>query len=147
MIETVALPELMVIGFVVEAPWTELPQAVPAAWRRLFAAPTGASNFLEASLSETGGVYRELVGYLAAAASDLPEGMERVVFPAGRYLRLRHEGPVTDIHLGFGRLLEHARAHGLAVEPLKLDFGYRSDGQDGAHELHVRLKDAVLRLA
>ena len=66
MIETIDLPELVVIGILVEAPWQELPVKVPAAWQALFAAGTGAGAFLEASLSVENGVYREIVGYLAA---------------------------------------------------------------------------------
>jgi predicted transcriptional regulator YdeE len=147
MIETVELPELIVIGIAVEAPWTALAEVVPAAWQRLFAAPTEASSFLEVSLSETDGLYQEMVGFLAAAATEVPAGLERRVVPAGRYLRLRHDGPVTDIPPGFGALLAHAKARGLEADVLKLDFGYRRDQLDGAHELHVRLREQVLRLA
>ena len=94
MIETIELPELVLIGIVVECPWQELSREVPAAWRKLFAAETGAQAFLEASLSVESGVYRELVGYLAAHKSEVPEGMTKVIVPAGRYLRLVHDGPL-----------------------------------------------------
>jgi predicted transcriptional regulator YdeE len=97
MIETIELPELVLIGILVECPWQELSREVPAAWRRLFEAETGAQAFLEASLSVENGVYRELVGYLAAARSEVPGGMTKVIVPAGRYLRLQHDGPLTDI--------------------------------------------------
>ncbi|MDB5555371.1 MAG: hypothetical protein JWL86_5355 [Rhizobium sp.] len=77
MIETIELPELVIIGIIVECPWQDLSKEVPAAWTRLFAAETGANGFLEASLSVENGVYRELVGFLAANKSEIPEGMAR----------------------------------------------------------------------
>lgn len=147
MIETIELPELVIIGILVEAPWQELPVKVPAAWRTLFAAETGATSFLEASLSVEDGVYREIVGYLAARKSGVPEGMTKVVVPAQRYLRLVHDGPLTDIGRGFGQLLAHAKAAGLTATDMKLDFGYLPGLPDGRHELHVALAPEPLRLA
>ena len=66
MIETVELPEMIAIGVLVEAHWNDLPKAIPAAWTRLFESDTGATSFLEVSMSREGGIYRVLVGYLAA---------------------------------------------------------------------------------
>lgn len=146
MIETVELPELVLIGYMVECPWQDLSREVPAAWKRLFAADTGASAFLEASLSVNDGVYRELVGYLAAKKSEVPEGMTKVIVPAGRYLRLVHDGPLEGIAGGFGRLLDHARTTGLRATDLKLDFGYLPGLPDSRHELHVGLAAEPLRL-
>ena len=147
MIETIELPELVVIGILVEAPWQELPVKVPAAWRALFAAGTDATSFLEASLSVEDGIYREIVGYLAAGRSDVPEGMTKVIIPAQRYLRLVHDGPLADIARGFGELLAHARASGLRATDMKLDFGYLPGLPDGRHELHVALAPEPLRLS
>ena len=65
MIETIELPELVIIGILVEAPWQELPTKVPAAWQKLFAGETGATRFLEASLSVEDGVYRIDFNYVA----------------------------------------------------------------------------------
>lgn len=146
MIETIELPELVVIGILIEAPWQELPAKVPAAWRDLFAAATGATAFLEASLSVEDGIYRELVGYLAARKSDVPDGMTKVIIPAQRYLRLVHDGPLADIASGFGTLLAYARASGLTATDMKLDFGYLPGLPDGRHELHVALAPEPLRL-
>jgi len=147
MIETIELPELVVIGIMIDAPWQELPKKVPEAWAALFAAETGATSFLEASLSVEDGVYREVVGYLAANKSEVPEGMVKVVIPAQRYLRLIHDGPLTGIANGFGRLLAHAEAAGLKATDMKLDFGYLPGLPDGRHELHVALAPEPLRLA
>lgn len=147
MIETIELPALVIIGILVEAPRQELPVKVPAAWRQLFAAETGATGFLEASLSVEGGVYREVVGYLAASKSPVPEGMIKVIIPAQRYLRLVHDGPLAGISNGFGRLLAHAGAAGLKATDMKLDFGYLPGLPDGRHELHVALETEPLRLA
>ena len=147
MIETTELPELVIIGILVEAPWQDLSTEVPAAWRELFAAETGATAFLEASLSVEDGIYREIVGYLAARKSDVPDGMTKVVIPAQRYLRLVHDGPLATIAEGFGRLLAHAKAAGLGATDMKLDFGYLPGLPDGRHELHVALAAEPLRLA
>ncbi|CAN7512209.1 GyrI-like domain-containing protein [Rhizobium sp. LjRoot254] len=146
MIETIELPELVLIGILVECPWPELSREVPAAWRRLFEAETGAQAFLEASLSVENGVYRELVGYLAARRTDVPEGMTKIALPAGRYLRSIHDGPLAGIAGGFGELLDHAKTAGLKATDLKLDFGYLPGLPDGRHELHVGLAAEPLRL-
>ncbi|MBX9454899.1 MAG: GyrI-like domain-containing protein [Rhizobium sp.] len=147
MIETMDLPELVIIGILVEAPWQELPTTVQAAWRALFAAETGATSFLAASLSVEDGVYREIVGYLAAGKSEVPDRMTKVIIPPQRYLRLVHEGPLNGIAQGFGDLLAHARASGLTATDMKLDFGYLPGLPDGRHELHVALAPEPLRLA
>lgn len=147
MIETIELPELVIIGIMVEAPWQDLPRKIPEAWQALFAAETGATSFLEASLSVEDGVYREVVGYLAAQKSEVPEGMVKVVVPAQRYLRLSHDGPLAGIARGFGRLLDHAKAAGLRATDMKLDFGYLPGLPDSRHELHVALAPEPLRLS
>ena len=147
MIETIELPELVIIGIMVEAPWRDLPARVREAWTVLFAAETGATAFLEASLSVEDGIYREVVGYLAANRSEVPDGMMKVVIPAQRYLRLIHDGPLTGIAGGYGRLLAHAGAARLRATDIKLDFGYLPGLPDGRHELHVALAPEPLRLA
>jgi predicted transcriptional regulator YdeE len=147
MIETIELPELVIIGILIEAPWQELAAKVPEAWRALFAAETGATSFLAASLSVEDGVHREVVGYLAAGKTPVPEGMTKVIIPARRYLRLHHDGPLAGIAAGFGELLAHARASGLTATEMKLDFGYLPGLADRRHELHVALAPEPLRLA
>jgi predicted transcriptional regulator YdeE len=145
-IETVDLPELVAIGFEVEARWDELPTAVPAAWKRLFERDTGASAFLEVSISQDDGVYRELVGFLAATRTEVPEGMTRLVIPPRRYLRAIHDGPLSGIPEGFARLYAYAAAQDLPASQFKLDFGYRPGLPPGRHELHVGLDPVPLRL-
>ncbi len=147
MIETVELPELVAIGIEVVAPWDELPRAVPAAWTRLFETDTGATSFLEVSISRDNGVYRELVGYLAANKTEVPPGMTRLVLPPARYLRLIHDGPLVAITAGFEKLYAHAALAGLAATDFKLDFGYLPGLPPGRHELHVRLEPETLRIA
>jgi predicted transcriptional regulator YdeE len=146
-IDTIALPELVAIGVAVEATWDELPRAVPAAWRSLFERDTGATAFLEVSISRENGVYRELVGFLAASSTEVPDGMTRLVIPAQRYLRIMHDGPLQDIAAGFGKLYAHAAVHELGATDFKLDFGYLPGLPPGRHELHVALAPAPLRLA
>jgi predicted transcriptional regulator YdeE len=146
MIETVELPEMNAIGVLVEAHWNDLPKAIPAAWTRLFETDTGASSFLEVSLSRDKGVYRELVGYLAAKKTEVPEGMVRIVIPAQRYLRIIHDGPLVDIAAGFEKLYAHAAVAGLKATDYKLDFGYAPGLPAGRHELHVALEPEPLRI-
>lgn len=146
MIETVELPEMTAIGILVEAHWNDLPQAIPAAWTRLFETDTGATNFLEVSLSREGSVYRELVGYLAAKKTEVPPGMIRITIPAQRYLRLAHDGPLVEISAGFEKLYAHAAVAGLKATDYKLDFGYVPGLPPGPHELHVALEPEILRI-
>ena len=147
MIETVDLPEMTAIGVVVEAHWDELPRAIPAAWTRLFETDTGATSFLEVSISRQAGIYRELVGYLAAKKTEVPPGMTRVTIPAQRYLRLIHDGPLVDIARGFEQLYAHAAVAGFKATDYKLDFGYLPGLPPGRHELHVALEPEPLKLA
>lgn len=144
MIEIVELPEMIAIGVLVEAHWNELPRAIPTAWTRLFETDTGATSFLEVSISREGGVYRELVGYLAAKKTEVPDGMTRLVIPAQRYLRTVHDGPLVDIADGFGKLYAHAAVAGLKATDYKLDFGYLPGLPAGQHELHVALEPEPL---
>jgi predicted transcriptional regulator YdeE len=144
MIETVELPEMIAIGVLVEAHWNELPRAIPTAWTRLFETDTGATSFLEVSISRDNGFYRELVGYLAAKKTEVPDGMTRLVIPAQRYLRIVHDGPLVDIADGFGKLYAHAAVAGLKATDYKLDFGYLPGLPAGRHELHVALEPEPL---
>ncbi|CAN7239026.1 effector binding domain-containing protein [Devosia sp. LjRoot16] len=146
MIETVELPEMQAIGVLVEAHWNDLPKAIPAAWTRLFETDTGASSFLEVSISRDNGIYRELVGYLAAKKTEVPDGMVRIVIPAQRYLRIVHDGPLVEIAAGFEKLYAHAAVAGLKATDYKLDFGYLPGLPAGRHELHVALEPEPLRL-
>jgi predicted transcriptional regulator YdeE len=147
MIDIVEFPELIAIGIEVEAPWNELPQAVPAAWEKLFAADTGATSFLEVSIARENGAYRELVGFLAASKTKVPEGMTRLVIPPQRYIRLIHDGPLAAIAQGFGQLYDYAGKTGLQATDFKLDFGYLRGLPDSRHELHVALAAETLLLA
>lgn len=146
MIERIELPELVVIGVLVEARWEDLSQRVPAAWTRLFEMDTGATGFLEASLERQNGVYKELVGYLAANSTEVPEGLTKVVVPAQSYLRLIHDGPLEAIAKGFEAIYTHAATHGLRATDFKLDFGYLPGLPTGRHELHVAIEPPTMLL-
>lgn len=146
MIDTIDLPEMVAIGVLVEAPWDELPSAIPAAWTRLFETDTGATSFLEVSISRENGIYRELVGYLAATRTEVPPGMVKITIPAQRYLRLLHDGPLAGIAAGFEQLYAHAAVAGLKATDYKLDFGYLPGLPPGRHELHVALEPEPLRI-
>ena len=146
MIDIIELPELIALGIEVEVPWNELSRAVPAAWERLFAAETGAASFLEVSISREHGVYRELVGFLAASTIEIPEGMSQLVIPPQRYIRIIHDGPLAGIADGFAKLYDYAAKSGLRATDFKLDFGYLPSLPGGRHELHVALEAERLLL-
>ncbi|PWC48379.1 GyrI-like domain-containing protein [Azospirillum sp. TSA6c] len=139
MIETVSFPELTIIGCMVEASGDELPAAVAAAWERVFAADVGTAAYAAVSLPDETGLRRRLVGFMAARASEIPDGMVRLDLDAGRYLRTAQDGPQAAIAEGFARLHAHAAANGLTLSGIALDFGHRPGQQDGRHELHLAL--------
>ena len=139
MIETVDLPELVAIGIPVDALWSDLPVEVPKAWHRLFELDTGATSFLEVSLAREFDMYHEFVGYLAAKATDVPDGLVRIVVPPRRYLCLIYDGPLDKIAEGFEQLYHWAAVQGLTATDLKLDFGYQPGLPPGRHELHVAI--------
>lgn len=151
MIETVTFPELTVIGCMVEASGDELPAAVAAAWERVFAADVGTAAFAAVSLPEENGLQRRLVGFMAAKASEIPDGMVRLDLDAGRYLRTVQDGPqaamAASMADGFDRLHAHAAANGLTLSGIALDFGHRPGRQDGRHELHLALAPQLPALA
>ena len=138
-IETIDLPELVAIGIPVDALWKDLPVEMPKAWHRLFELDTGATSFLGVSFEREFDMHHEFVGYLAARATDFPDGLVRIVIPPRRYLRLIHDGPLEKIAEGFERLYHSAAVQGLTVSGLKLDFGYAPGLPPGRHELHVAI--------
>ncbi|MBK1839046.1 hypothetical protein JHL17_16665 [Azospirillum sp. YIM B02556] len=147
MIETVTFPELTVLGCMVEASHEDLPAALAAAWERVFAADVGTAAFAAVSLPEENGLRRELVGFMAAKASEIPDGMVRLDLDAGRYLRTVQDGPQAAIAGGFARLRAHAEAQGLTLSGMALDFGHRPEQPDGRHELHLALAPQLPALA
>jgi len=146
MIETVSFPELTVIGCMVET-GDDLSAAVAAAWERVFAAGIETAAFAAVTLPEEKGLLRRLVGFMAAKASEIPDGMVRIDLDAGRYLRTAQDGPQAALADGFARLHAHAQANGLALSGIALDFGYRPGQPDGRHELHLALAPQLPALA
>lgn len=138
-IETIDLPELVAIGLLVEGTPDDLAGLLPAAWRRLYEMDTGASAFLKLGLPPEGDRHRELVGFLAARKTAVPEGMTRIIVPAQRYLRTEHDGALTDIAARLERLHVHAAMRGLKSTGFMLDFGYLPGEPAGRHELHLSL--------
>lgn len=147
MIETVSFPELTVIGCMVEASGDELPAAVAAAWERVFAAEIETAAYAAVSLPEETGLHRRLIGFMAAKASEIPDGMVRVDLDAGRYLRTAQDGPQAALAEGFARLHAHAETNGLKLSGIALDFGYRPGHREGRHELHLALAPQLPALA
>ncbi|MFC0011450.1 GyrI-like domain-containing protein [Devosia nitrariae] len=148
MVELVRLEPITVIGLRVEAPWNQLFEAVPDAWRQLFRRAddlrrfmSQKQSFLEVSVDVRDGVYTELVGVQAQnAPAACPVEMRRLDIPAGEWLHLVHTGPLAGIADGFSALYAHAETAGLAVSDVKLDFGYTAAGEDRPHDLYLSLK-------
>lgn len=138
-IDTIDLPELVAIGITVDAVWSDLPVEMPKAWRRLFELDTGATSFLGVSFEREFDMHHEFVGYLAARATEIPDGLVRIVIPPRRYLRLIHDGPLDRIAAGFETLYHSAAVQGLTATDYKLDFGYAPGLPPGRHELHVAI--------
>lgn len=138
-IDSIDLPELVAIGIPVDARWDELPVEMPKAWTRLFEMDTGATSFLGVSFEREFDIWHEFVGYLAAKATEVPEGLVRIVIPPRRYLRLIHDGSVGNIQAGFEALYHAAAVQGLNSTDFKLDFGYLPGLPPGRHELHVAI--------
>jgi predicted transcriptional regulator YdeE len=136
---------LTVTGFLAIAPWEDLPIVVPAAWRKLFSrvgeiGGTAASpEYVEISFERERGIFRELVGVVTPAGTPIPEGMQQVLVPAGRYLHVVHQGELTGIADSFQALYDHAAAAGIDVTDFKLDFGYDPLFSPGQHDLFVGL--------
>lgn len=138
-IDTIDLPELVAIGIPVDAPWNALKVEMPKAWHRLFELDTGATSFLGVSFEHDFDMWHEFVGYLAATATEIPDGLVRIVIPPRRYLRLIHDGPLEKIQAGFEALYHSAAVQGLSATDFKLDFGYAPGLPSGRHELHVAI--------
>ncbi len=138
-IDIIDLPELVAIGIPVDAPWNELPVEMPKAWHRLFELDTGATSFLSVSFEHELDMWHEFVGYLAAKATEIPDGLVCIVIPPRRYLRLIHDGPLEQIADGFAKLYHAAAVQGLDATDFKLDFGYAPGLPPGRHELHVAI--------
>ena len=145
-VELVRRPALVVAGEPVVGTFDELGELVPAAWRRLLARtdlPVPADGrYAEASAGLGGGRYLEVVGVVLDAAADVPDECALALLPAGRWARLRFEGPEAGIGDGFGEVLAWGERNGLALGGRKLDVGYAADGGDGPHELFVQVLGA-----
>ncbi len=147
-IEVIVREPAVVVGVPVIAGFSELAQAVPAAWESLRTSLGGhlggrpSEPLAEASVELGGGRYHETVGVFlepeAAGAVRIP-GTVHTLVPGGRWAQATHDGPVEDIAETFGRILRWAAAQGHRPGPRKLDVGYRLDRDPGNHLLAVEL--------
>jgi len=140
--EIVELGPLKVVGIEVVAPWTELWTAVPRAWETLRARAGEIHHrtsdvFVDVSVEERAGTYRQLVGAEVNSLEHIPEGMTGLEIPARRYLHFRHEGPLEAIAASFGEMYAWGTEHARTLDALKLDFGYNQQGTESGHDLYV----------
>lgn len=142
--EIVERGPLRVIGIEVVATWRELWTEAPKAWQLLRARADEIPNragkvFIDVSLEENEGTYRQVVGAEVDSLDVVPEGMIGVEIPPHRYLRYRHRGTLEEIAESFGRIYAWAAENGLEVDSFKLDEGYTLAGDEDEHYLFVRL--------
>lgn len=133
-----------VVGIEVVAPWSELWMEVPKAWSILRARAAEIPGrtgevFVDVSVEEREGVYRQVVGAEVGAVGDVPDGMVAIEIPAQRYLHYRHEGTLEAIAESFGKMYAWGREHGVVLDAFKLDVGYTRSGEDDGHDLYVRV--------
>ncbi|MDM4722876.1 GyrI-like domain-containing protein [Micromonospora sp. WMMA1363] len=133
---------VVIVGLPVIGAFQDLSHLVPAAWRELFARqaqlpPTG-GTFAEASYYLGDGRYHEVVGVTVPADTPVSGHWTVAHLPAGAWAHCRHAGPVQQIADTFSAIERwlHERQH--TVDGMKLDVGYRADGQPEIHDLYVR---------
>lgn len=136
---------MRVVGIEVVAGWDDLWTEMPRAWGVLRERATELGGrtsevFVDVSVEEDGGRYRQVVGAEVEPDAAVPDGMVAVDVPAQRYLHHRHEGTLEAIAESFGRMYSWARENGHRVGSFKLDIGYTLAGDETTHDLFIRLE-------
>jgi hypothetical protein len=135
-VQIIDRPALMLQGSTVKAGAPDLPEVVPALWREVFAAHAPGTVFAELSEEPGGDLHVITVGVLVADGTP-----GAVAVPAGRWLHHEHRGPLHEIGASYGQMFACAAEAGETLGTLKLDVGYRADGQEPSHDLYVQLAD------
>jgi predicted transcriptional regulator YdeE len=122
-VQLVDRPLFSVVGIEVVAPWDELFQAVPAAFKqlveRLEEIPhRSTGSLVDVSVEVRDGVYRELIGTPVDRIDAAPAGMIGLTFAAQRFVHHRHAGPVDAIAAAYQEIYDWGRAQGLALDDL-----------------------------
>lgn len=146
--EIVEKGPLKVVGIEVVASWRDLWTEAPRAWEQLRARAGEIRNrtgevFLDVSLEQNEGIYRQVVGAEVNSLEVVPAGMVGVEIPAHRYIRYRHQGTLEEIAESFGRIYEWASENGHEADSFKLDEGYTLTGDEREHDLYVRIGSAT----
>ncbi len=133
-----------VIGIKVEARWDELHEKMPKAWQKMMQCLDEVSDrqddvMMNVSLSETDGVYKQLVGVEVAMDAEVPEGMTKVLIPPKKYVWHQHKGGLSEIAESFGKMYDWAEQQNIETGTFKIDYGYRKDGSEKTHDLFIRV--------
>lgn len=133
---------LTVVGLPVRASWQDLWTVMPARWKQFVARAHEIAHrvdevFVDASLDQKDGEYRQLICAEVSQVEELPEGMIAVEIPGQSYLHHQHTGSLAGIADTFGAIYAWAEERGLAASSFKLDVGYGAG--DRAHDLYVGL--------
>ena len=134
-----------VVGMVVEADWEGLWDKMPLAWKQFLARHEEIEQriddrFMDISLREEDGMYKQLIGAEVAALEDVPEGMVGMEIPRQRYLYHRHLGWVEEITYTFERMYDWAKENRVRAGSFKIDTGYTLEGGEQEHDLYIRVE-------
>ena len=85
------------------------PMAIPSAWQKFWAEfpkadmPSNAQAFgVSIPIEDSNGKLHYVAGVEVKAGYEAPEGFELVVIPAGNYLEVTHEGPISNLAPSYG---------------------------------------------
>lgn len=140
----VDLPPTTVVGLEVRGSLRALWRALPRAWDELFsrAGELGGghdASYVDVSLEEVDGIYRQVVGREVETPIRVPEGMVVLELPAKRCVHARHEGSVTRIAETFEAMYFWALRQGIVVGDFRLDRGYRPGFHEKVHDLYMEI--------
>jgi GyrI-like small molecule binding protein len=141
--KVVSLPELHVVGVLVQGDWGTLSARVPETIRGLTARVGGIAGRIGEGLTEVclgheGKILRELVGVEVAPGTVAPAGLELRSVPARTALHLRYEGDASGVAGCFERMYAWLATNGLATDDCLIDRGACEEGS-GVHDLYVTI--------
>lgn len=131
-----------VVGIKVEAEWEELHTKMPKAWQEMKQRLEEISNrkgdiMMDLSLWEEGGTYKQLVGVETTLDTEVPKGMTKIIIPPKKYVWHQHKGELSEVGETFGQMYEWAEQQNVETGNFKIDVGYRMDGAESTHDLHI----------
>ena len=143
--EVVHKKSFSVVGFKIETNWTELVEALPRAWDKIFKRASEIkykidNQFLSISLKKDGDIYTELICVEVSEIASIPEGMVGLTIPEHTYAYCPHHGSIKNINDTFRELYRWTNQNGYITDYIKIDYGYKQKDKDPVdHSLFVKL--------